>query len=374
MEISLFDQIVRHYQTFGQQWESGGGIEMLRSIFFPLAIIQLSWLGIIHLLKLKSAQHYLVETLRNLIFISLTWWVISHYSIWMGLFIKSVHHIGGGVVQGVFNPGDIADKGVKISIAIFKNIGLKNLFWNPTLSMGIMLMSLFIVFMFLHIAVEMVILMVGAQLILVGGTILLAISPLKFLRNYSERFYATMISFAVRFVFMILMIGLGVQFLENISDWYGKHHFFIQVGLVAHVLRDLMQVFLIYMLTLRVPVMAASMLTGDGAAELGGENVSAGSLIRGVVSGVKTSMGAAKWGKDKWQSATNKSSQRSQSDLGGFRSGQSSPAIKSNSPKGQQASSGASSSRADKMRGQNAISSRLTNYSRTGQKGLKDKK
>ena len=65
------------------------------------------------------------------------------------------------------------------------------------------------------IAIELLLLQIGSQIILAGGIFLLAFSGLEWTRDYAERYVHTFFHIGVKMLFIYILVGIGAGLTKN---------------------------------------------------------------------------------------------------------------------------------------------------------------
>jgi type IV secretion system protein TrbL len=207
--MSAFETLLLQYYNAINGWEAIG-ISLAKELFILLAGIQIVWATIMWVLNRNDTASILSEFARLIITTGFFWAFLLNYDVWIPAIYAGLQKTGenmAGVTS--VSPGDIFDTGWTIATTIFnsaKNEGFWASFGGTILAS---ICGFIIFFIFLLIAAELTIVLVGGKMILAGGLILLGLSGTKWTMSYAERYFTFAISLGIRLLFLTLIVGLG---------------------------------------------------------------------------------------------------------------------------------------------------------------------
>ena len=206
-----------------------------------------------------------IALIKWLIYLNVFYLFLTEYDQFLPTIINSFQQAGaylGGQAGGSYvvpTPASIIDNGFAIAWKIFV-IGLKQtLFLNLGITLVSVVIMVVILYCFGMIAIELLLLQIGSQIILAGGIFLLAFSGLEWTRDYAERYVHTFFQVGIKMLFMYLLVGIGsgltsnwAQTLDNIPN---NETFQYQFAVV-------MATFVYYTLCQKLPEQATVYFTG----------------------------------------------------------------------------------------------------------------
>lgn len=258
--MSILNQIAVQFNAIISGWQSIG-IGFAKEIFVVLAIIQLIWSTILWMLNKNNPDEALIEFIRKMLFLSLFWQVLTNYNSWVPAITNFFRDVGSKISgTTTIYPADIFDKGIHLASLIFQHSDGFGFGENILASLTALFVGGIVFLAFTRIAIEMILILIGSKLILIGGIIMLGFAGNQWTYKYAERYFATAINFGAKMLFISLIIGLG----EALSDSWAD---LIQNATSDNILNAYFSVLgavLTYAyLSIRIPDMAATMLTGE---------------------------------------------------------------------------------------------------------------
>jgi type IV secretion system protein TrbL len=295
--MSAFETLFMQYNNAIGSWEIAG-LNLAKQLFVALAGIQIVWAAIMYVLNRNDAASVISEFARLIITTAFFWTFLINYNVWVPAIYGGLQKAGENMAGvGSISPADVFDTGWTIATSIFdsaKNEG----FWA---SLGGTILSsicgFIIFFIFLIIAAELTLVLIGGKMILAGGLILLGLSGTKWTMNYAERYFSFAISLGIRLLFMVLIIGLGqtlavgwIDIINNPPNGDPIEGYLAVMGAAT-----------LYMIFARqIPNMAASGLTGNLALNSFSSTVNHAAkagAVAGAAAGIvaaNTALGASK--------------------------------------------------------------------------------
>lgn len=315
----IFNQIISQYTTRINRIQAGS-ISLGKELFYPLALISVALIGLNHLLrKHVSMTDANIELIRWLFYLNCFYAFIANYSQITVFVFKSIGEIGGylGIKASGGQPVDL-DPGhvINVGLRCFKKImsvhaqfdflGLRHfmditriipaIFKLMVVSLICLGLAVGVLFCFVSISMELILVQIGSQVIFAGGVFLLAFSSLHWIRDYAERYVHTFFQVGIKMVFIYIMIGLGMGFANQWPQILGKaydHAFPGSVVLDWHpilfldeALAVMIAAFIYWRLCVKVPDHAVSYLTGRLPTSFDA-GTSVGALFRGTGSAIK---------------------------------------------------------------------------------------
>jgi type IV secretion system protein TrbL len=258
--VNIFNQITEEFAHATSTWQIMG-ISIAQELFSVLALIQLIWSTALWMLNKDDPNVVLAGFLRKMIMISIFWQLITNYDAWVPAIINNFRTAGMKISgTSIISPGDVFEQGLHLTTLILNSSA--GVGWIPSMigSLVAVLIATTIFFIFTRIAVEMILILIGSRIILVGGIIMLGFAGSKWTQNYAERYFAAAITVGIKMLFITLIVGLGeplskswVTLIETASKGTLTETYFSVLGAT-----------LVYgYLAIRIPDMAATMLSGN---------------------------------------------------------------------------------------------------------------
>jgi type IV secretion system protein TrbL len=263
--MTIFNQLTGQYNSSISAIHLGS-IVLGKELFNCIALLSVALLGINRLLRKNvDMVESNIELIRWLIYLNIFYLFITQYDQFLPLVINSFQQAGaylGGQASGSYTvptPAGIISNGFGIAIKIM-GIGIKQtLLLNFGMALVMVATVVVILYCFGMIAVELLLIQIGSQIILAGGIFLLAFSGLEWTRDYATRYVHTFFHIGIKMLFMYVLIGIGggltnnwAQTLDNIPPNLTFQYDFAIV----------MATFVFYMLCKKLPEQAVVYFTG----------------------------------------------------------------------------------------------------------------
>lgn len=260
--MTPFDSITIQFHSALTGWQ-GVGLEIAKQLFFVLAIIQLIWSAALWMFNKNDVDSILVDFTKKMIFLSIFWAILLNYDAWIPSILNSFREAGLKISKtDTVAPGDIFDKGLTLSSVIYNGARGDGVLDYIAGSITTAFAAIVIFLVFTRIAIEMILILIGSQIIMIGGIIMLGFAGSQWTKKYAERYFSTAIHIGVKMLFITLIVGLG----ESLSNSWRA--ILESAPSSANSLLDtyfsIVGASLVYgYLAVRIPDMAAMMLTGE---------------------------------------------------------------------------------------------------------------
>jgi len=263
--MTIFNQIIGQYSGSIAGIQSGS-IVLGKELFNGVALLSVGLLGINRLLRRNvDMVDSNLELIRWLIYLNVFYLFITQYDQFLPLIINSFQQAGvylGAQASGSYvmpTPAGIISNGFNVALKII-GIGFKQtLFLNFGMALVTVVAVVVILYCFGMVAIELLLIQIGSQIILAGGIFLLAFSGLEWTREYAEHYVHTFFHLGIKMLFIYVLVGIGAgltntwaQTLDNIPFNLTFQYDFAIV----------MATFVFYMLCQKLPSQAAVYLTG----------------------------------------------------------------------------------------------------------------
>jgi len=263
--MTIFDQLTGQYSGSIAAIQSGS-IMLGKELFNCIALLSVGLLGINRLLRKNvDMVESNIDLIRWLIYLNVFYLFITEYDQFLPLIMRSFQQAAaflGAQTSGTYTiptPSGIISNGFNVGLKIL-GIGLKQtLFLNFGASLVTVIAVVVILYCFGMIAVELLLIQIGSQIIFAGGIFLLAFSGLEWTRDYAERYVHTFFHIGVKMLFMYVLIGIGA----GLTDTWAQALDNIPLNLTfQYDFAIVMATFVYYMLCQKIPSQAAVYLTG----------------------------------------------------------------------------------------------------------------
>jgi len=251
----VVDTILGKYQNAGQAWV-GALTNAATSMFWILATISLSWTCISMAIKRAELMEICAELCRFIMFTGLFFWLLTHGPEFGNDIINSLRTVGGdaaGTGKAIY-PAQLINLGMQV----FQNTVQHMNFLEPGTLVVPVIIALIILIVCALVAVNMILLLCAAWVVLYAGIIFLGFGGCRWTSDMAINYYRTVLGVGVSLMTMQLIIGLGINFLQNLFTATGQTP-------DAPTLAILMVACIILaVIAHRLPQMVAGMVVGGG--------------------------------------------------------------------------------------------------------------
>ncbi|MCH1879085.1 P-type conjugative transfer protein TrbL [Alcaligenes ammonioxydans] len=267
----MLDQVVIEFSTRATGWQ----IVVMNAatwLFWTLGTISLAWTAGMMILRKADIGEFFAEFIRFILFFGFFLWLLRNGPIFASSIIQSLQRIGEQA-SGVSSvtPSSIVDVGFMIWKQAVTNLSA----WSPIDSFVGAALSAGIMVLLAVIAINMLLLLVSAWMLMYGGIFFLGFGGSRWTSDMAINYYKTVLGVAVQLFTMVLLIGIGNDLL---TSFYAK----MSKGTLNFEELGVMLIFCLALLLLinRIPPLLAGIITGSSVGSAGGiGNFGAGTVI-----------------------------------------------------------------------------------------------
>jgi type IV secretion system protein TrbL len=252
---AIVDTILGKYQNAGQAWV-GALKNAATSMFWILATISLSWTCISMAIKHAEMGEFFAELCRFVMFTGLFFWLLTNGPEFGNDIINSLRTVGGdaaGTGKSIY-PGDL----ITLSMQVFQNTLQHVNFLQPESIVAPIIIALIILIVCALIAVNMILLLCAAWVVVYAGLIFLGFGGCRWTSDMAINYYRTVLGVGVSLMTMQLIIGIGVKFLQDLVASTGQN---LDAGALAIIM---VASIILLVIAHRLPQMVAGMVVGGG--------------------------------------------------------------------------------------------------------------
>ena len=252
---SVVDTLLAKYKSAGQAWT--GTIQTAATKFFwLLATISLGWTSISMAIKQSDLVEIVAELCRFIMFTGFFLWLLLNGATFANGIVKSLWQIGGdaaGTGQSIY-PGDLITLGMKVYQQTLQHVN-----WlQPESIVAPIIIAVIILIVCALIAVNMILLLCAAWIVLYAGLIFLGFGGCRWTSDMAINYYRTVLGVGVSLMTMQLIIGIGVQFLQDLVASTSQN---LDAGVLGILL---CATIILAVISHRLPHMVAGMVVGGG--------------------------------------------------------------------------------------------------------------
>ena len=252
---SIVDTLLGKYKSAGQAWTVT--IETAATkLFWLLATISLGWTCVSMAIKQSDLVEIVAELCRFIMFTGFFFWLLLHGASFGNAIVSSLRQIGGdaaGTGQAIY-PGDLITLGMKVYQQTLTHVN-----WlQPESIVAPIMIAVIILIVCALIAVNMILLLCAAWIVLYAGLIFLGFGGCRWTSDMAINYYRTVLGVGVSLMTMQLIIGIGVKFLQDLVASTGNNLDAGQLGIL------LCATIILAVISHRLPHMVAGMVVGGG--------------------------------------------------------------------------------------------------------------
>src|SRR5215471_875553 len=251
----VVNDLLGKYKSAGKAWTNM--IEQAATnLFWWLATISLGWTCVSMAIKQSDLVEIVAELCRFIMFTGLFLWLLTNGSTFANDIVNSLRQIGGdaaGTGQAIY-PGRLINLGMEVYQQTLKHVN-----WlQPESIVAPIIIAIVILVVCALIAVNMMLLLCAAWIVLYAGLIFLGFGGCRWTSDMAINYYRTVLGVGVSLMTMQLIIGIGVQFLQDLVASTSQTLDASQLGIL------LCAVIILAVISHRLPHMVAGMVVGGG--------------------------------------------------------------------------------------------------------------
>ena len=249
------DTLLNKYRSAGQTWTVT--IEnAATNLFWLLATISLGWTCASMVIRQSELVEIVAELCRYVMFTGFFFWLLLHGAAFGNAIITSLRQIGGeaaGTGQQIF-PMAVLNLGMQVYQQTLQHVN-----WlQPESIVAPIIIAVIILIVCALIAVNMILLLCAAWIVLYAGLIFLGFGGCRWTSDMAINYYRTVLGVGVSLMTMQLIIGIGVQFLQQLVTATGTNLDAATMGVI------LCATIILAVISHRLPHMVAGMVLGGG--------------------------------------------------------------------------------------------------------------
>ncbi|MBF0478408.1 MAG: type IV secretion system protein [Candidatus Omnitrophica bacterium] len=267
--VDIFKGIEDIVGTYGgladQLGAVGTGIGL--KIFSVLALLNFLWSGILWILHREDMAGIMGELIKKVFFIFFFYWLVSQYESWFIPLKSSFNYIAGQMVHASnvsgamsLKPGRIMGRGMQLFSYIFMKGSNGPWFNHTALALLLIIFGCLTFYVFVRVGIEMMLIIIGGNIILAGGTFLLGFAGNPLTIKYAQQYINAAINLGIKFLFLVIIVSSGDGITEQ---WVAR----LEASTYQTLFRDGVFIstgsLIFYFMSIHVPTMAANML-GNG--------------------------------------------------------------------------------------------------------------
>jgi type IV secretion system protein TrbL len=276
----VVDTLLNKYKSAGETWASS--IQSASTnLFWLLATISLGWTCISMAVKQSDLVEIVAELCRFIMVTGLFFWLLTNGPTFANDIIHSLWQVGGqasGSGNAIY-PMALINLGMQVFV---QEIGQINILMPAATGIPGALAVIILIVCGL-IACNMILLLCAAWIVVYAGLIFLGFGGCRWTSDMAINYYRTVLGVGVSLMVMQLIIGIGIQFLQQLVSATGTTPDAGQVALI------MVATIILAVISHRLPHMVAGMILGGGnngaIGGIGVMNLFAGAMMGASLAG-----------------------------------------------------------------------------------------
>lgn len=250
----IFNDIITLYKTQSATWRTSFSL-YATWLYWVLVTISMVWTFGMLALKKSDISEFFSELVRFIIFVGFFWWLLLNGPEMGENIIQSLAMIGGDAsgLGTAINPSGIVDIGFEIVVKVAKETSIV----EPIAGALNRLVALIILIVLALISVNMLLVMISAWIIAYAGIFFLGFGGSKWTSDMAINYFKSVLSVGVEIMAMILLVGIGNQFIQGVVDDLSAEIKYYELAVV------LVSSLILLALTLKIPSQLAGMVNGN---------------------------------------------------------------------------------------------------------------
>jgi type IV secretion system protein TrbL len=251
----VIDTLLNKYKSAGQAW-TGTIQNAATNLFWLLATISLGWTCISMAIKQSDLVEIVAELCRFIMFTGFFFWLLVNGPVFANAIVNSLRQVGGdagGAGQQIF-PMAVLNLGMQVYQQTLTHVN-----WlQPESIVAPIVIAVIILIVCALIAVNMILLLCAAWIVLYAGLIFLGFGGCRWTSDMAINYYRTVLGVGVSLMTMELIIGIGVQFLQQLVSATSQNLDAAQIAVI------MCAAIILAVISHRLPQMVAGMVVGGG--------------------------------------------------------------------------------------------------------------
>lgn len=276
---NLLDNVLKDYSDLFAS--SSWGDHILHEatyLFWILVLLSMIWTFGIMAVRQADIAELFAEFLRFIVFTGFFVWILkngTHFSLTIYDSLRDLAGTAEGHPKPKLSPSSIVD----IGFQIFDRVSDYSTVLPPVDALCGFIMALIILVVLALVGINIVIILISSWMLAYAGIFVLGFGGGRWTSGIAVSYYKTVLSVAIRFMVMILVIGVGNTFLQSYFSGMDKGVHLKDLAVILIVAITLLS------LIIKVPKIVASIITGEMLSSVGITSTRSGARDVSTISG-----------------------------------------------------------------------------------------
>ncbi len=274
--VGVLNALLGQYSTGANQIEAQS-INLAKDIFNGLVLISFGVWFVKRLLNRNVDQvETNIELVKMIIYMNVFYLLITGYDQFLPLIVQSFKaaapYLGQNVSNFIIvnNPGNVMNTGLTIATQLLSlggqhilKLDIEGLFLS-------MITALLVLFCFVGIALEVLLIEIGSRIILSAGIMMLAFAGSEWTRDFASKYINSFFSIGLKMMFVYLIIGIGGGLT---ATWTNTLNNVPPASLIPSYFAVMVASYTYWALVTKLPDQAVGYLAGGHSVNFGQNNV-----------------------------------------------------------------------------------------------------
>lgn len=180
-------------------------------LLWVLALISMVWTHGMLLFRNADIAEFYGEFIRFIVFTGFFWWLLTNGPT-MAIDVIGSMQILGGTASGISGttPSGIVD----VDFKVFNTVAQQSSIASPVMSTAGIIMATIVINILALIAANMLILLVSGWILAYAGVFYLGFGGSRWTSDIAISYFKTVLNIGVQLMTMVLLVGIGQQFIN----------------------------------------------------------------------------------------------------------------------------------------------------------------
>ncbi len=267
---NIYENVLDSYHTATHEW-AGTILSHASWLFWTLALISMVWTFGMMALRKADIGEFFAEFVRFIIFTGLFWWLLLNGPRFGESIIASLRQIGGEATR--LGPDLKPSAVVDIGFDVFFSAVERSTILSPLASLLTVFLGFIVLILLALVAVNMLILLVSAWVLLYGGIFFLGFGGARWTSELAINYYKTVLGVAASLFAMVLIVGVATSIIEQYYRSMTPDTHVKELAVVVVV------AFTMAMLVKSIPPLISGIITGASINQPGSMGFGAGVIV-----------------------------------------------------------------------------------------------
>jgi P-type conjugative transfer protein TrbL len=188
-------------------------VPVAQRTFAILAGIEVAISALIYGLRREALDDVAARFILKFMLLAVLLSLITSFAFWMPPFVTGFAAAGEQAIgaAGTVNPSDIIDIGVALAGKLLSALDVVGVLTNPAMAIVAALSACLVLFSYVYVAAQLVLVLVESYVVLSGGVVFLGFAAFRGTAGIAEGFLTYAVHVGVKIFLLYLMVSLGSE-------------------------------------------------------------------------------------------------------------------------------------------------------------------